>query len=133
MLVDDLVDREMLGREALTVTDLWVRDMEDVGYTDVPTGSRSQMGFLSGGSSGSPCIGDDGLQGVYFSPALQRNWEQQRSRESKFIDSFLPASKSNSAFVNKQLSTRAIERLCPTVDLQNQVHYLVARTREHSM
>ena len=35
----------------------------------------------------SPCIGEENLQGVYFSPAVQHGWDTAR-RKSKFIDSF---------------------------------------------
>lgn len=92
--------------------DLWIGDMEHVGYNDVPASN-----FVS---TSSPCIGDDGLQGVYFSPAVQR---VEKGRKSKFIDSFSsrPGSKPlSSAHVNREVSARAIQRLCPTVDLEDQ-------------
>ena len=38
------------------------------------------------------------LQGVYFSPAVQRGWDTAR-RKSKFIDSFSAAAKTESPVI----------------------------------
>ena len=61
--------------------DLWINDIQHVGYNDIVAPSSSASLAVT-----SPCIGDD-LQGVYFSPAVQHGWDTAR-RKSKFIDSF---------------------------------------------
>ena len=67
----------------LVPKDLWVSDIQHVGYSDVAVSSAN-----------SPCIGDD-LEGVYFSPALQRRWDL--AIEVKFPETLCKCTKNNNA------------------------------------
>ena len=65
--------------------DLWINDIQHVGYNDIAAPSASKSSSTLAATS--PCIGEENLQGVYFSPAVQHGWDTAR-RKSKFIDSF---------------------------------------------
>ena len=58
-----------------------------MGYNDIAAPSSTKSSFTSSLAATSPCIGEENLQGVYFSPAVQHGWDTAR-RKSKFIDSF---------------------------------------------
>ena len=58
-----------------------------MGYNDIAAPSPAKSSSTSSLAATSPCIGEENLQGVYFSPAVQHGWDTAR-RKSEFIDSF---------------------------------------------
>eukprot|EP00095_Tigriopus_kingsejongensis_P011851 maker-scaffold493_size155937-snap-gene-0.22 protein:Tk11851 transcript:maker-scaffold493_size155937-snap-gene-0.22-mRNA-1 annotation:"hypothetical protein DAPPUDRAFT_95105" len=97
-LVIDLVEEGILEEEAAYLTDMWVKDLLHVRYHDIPT-----RGHFYG--SHSPCIGGDALFDVYFHPAALGDFDEERSLTTSQM--------------SRKVTTQVLERLCPTVSVQN--------------
>ena len=96
---------------------MWVDDLSQIGYIDIPKTSRSL-------ARDEPCIGDDDLSGVYFHPSVRVQEAEHRARQGKFLDEddFRNQLRKSESFASRQL-----QKLCPSIDinkaLANQEQY----------